>query len=144
LISLTSDPLGHQASHFEFKKRRVLLPAKGEKGELKLLYDTGTSAYQLITDPSTWEKLRRKDAEVLEELGNSWGKKLQVFSAPANSSLLLDHTTLNLTKVTYIEGTSGIQNLLMRFSGMNGMIGNQLFEGHVLRLDARNEKFQLD
>jgi hypothetical protein len=51
------------------------------------------------------------------------------------------HEEIPLKEVTYIEGTSFIQNLLMYFSGMGGMIGNKLFMGKVLILDATNQKF---
>ncbi len=144
LISFTSESLGQKATSFHFKKRRVLFPSKGETGEFKLLFDTGTSAYQLITDQDTWNRLRIQGAQIREDKGNSWGKTLQVYSAPAASTIEIGQISLPLTQVTYVEGTSKTQNLLMRFSGMKGMIGNQLFLGHVLKIDARNQRFQLD
>jgi len=52
--------------------------------------------------------------------------------------------TLDLTEVTYIEGTSTMQNVLMRFSGMQGMIGNKLFLEHKLTLDCKKGYYRVE
>jgi len=49
-----------------------------------------------------------------------------------------------LSEVTYITGTSQLQNFLMKQSGMQGMIGNKLFLNHKLILDCKNEKFKIE
>lgn len=129
---------------FEFKKRRVLIPAKIGNENLKLMYDSGTSGYELITNKNEWEKYRTENSEIKIEKGSSWGNILKVISSPANEQIIFGNTNLKLSEVTYIKGTSEIQNLLMKFSGMQGMIGNKLFLNYKIILDCENEKFKVE
>lgn len=129
---------------FEFTKRKILLPAKIGDKKLKLMYDSGTSGYEWITSKDEWEKYRIQKGEIKTEKGNSWGNPLTVITSPASQSIQLGNTTLKLSEVTYIEGTSKIQNLLMKLSGMQGMIGNKLLLDHRIILDCRNEKFKVE
>src|SRR5258706_3406705 len=41
-------------SDFQSKKRRILLPAKIDGDDVSLLFDSGTSAYELITSKENW------------------------------------------------------------------------------------------
>jgi hypothetical protein len=129
---------------FEFKKRKILIPSVIENENLKLLYDTGTSGYELITTKEIWQQYRNKNSAIKTEKGNSWGNTLSVYSASAKKKIQFKNTTLNLSEVTYIEGTSSLQKFLMKRSGMQGMIGNKLFLNHKLILDCRNKKFKLE
>ncbi|MNK68712.1 hypothetical protein D3C87_880810 [compost metagenome] len=129
---------------FEFKKRKILIPSIIENKKLKLLYDSGTSGYELITTKEIWQQYRNKNSAVKTEKGNSWGNTLSVYSASAKKKIRFQKTTITLSEVTYIEGTSGLQQFLMKRSGMQGMMGNKLFLSHKLILDCRNEKFKLE
>lgn len=129
---------------FEFKKRKILIPAKIENQNLKLLYDSGTSGYEFITTKEVWNEYKTKTSRIKIEKGNSWGNTLNVFSADANQKIEFGALPLKLSEVTYIEGTSKLQNFLMKSSGMQGMIGNKLFLNNKLILDCKNEKFKLE
>lgn len=128
----------------EFKKRKILIPGTIGDQKLKLLYDSGTSGYELLTNKEEWEKYRTPNGKIKEEKGNSWGNVLRVISAPADRSFKIGTRELKLSEVTYVEGTSQMQNLLMKTSGMQGMIGNQLFINSKLILDCKNEKFKVE
>ena len=82
--------------------------------------------------------------KIKTEKGNSWGNTLSVFTASAKKKILFGNLELNLSEVTYIEGTSELQKFLMKRSGMQGMIGNKLFLNHKLILDCKNQKFRLE
>jgi len=129
---------------FEFKKRKILIPSIIGNEKLKLLYDSGTSGYELITTKEIWQQYRNKNSKIKTEKGNSWGNTLSVYSASAKKKIQFGKVTLNLSEVTYIEGTSDLQKFLMKRSGMQGMIGNKLFLNHKLILDCKNEKFKLE
>lgn len=129
---------------FEFKKRKILIPSVIENEKLKLLYDSGTSGYELITTKEIWQQYRNKNSSIKTEKGNSWGNTLNVYSASAKKKIQFGKVTLNLSEVTHIEGTSDLQKFLMKRSGMQGMIGNKLFLNQKLILDCRNEKFKLE
>ncbi|MCW3162832.1 hypothetical protein [Chryseobacterium oryctis] len=130
--------------NFEFKKRKILLPARIGNENLKLMYDSGTSGYELITHKETWAKYRIPKANLKIEKGNSWGKTLTIKSSPSNQTILFGDKKLKLNEITYIEGTSKIQNFLMKSSGMTGMLGNKIFLNHVITLDCKNEKFKIE
>ncbi|MFT3762508.1 MAG: hypothetical protein QM761_07830 [Pseudoxanthomonas sp.] len=131
-------------SDLEFRKRKILIPATLGNESLKLLYDSGTSGYQLLVNHEKWQELRIANAPARIEKGNSWGRALKVVSAPADRKLQVSGTPLQLSEVTYVEGTSRMQQLLMKRSGMQGMVGNRIFLNHVLVLDAANRKFKVE
>lgn len=129
---------------FEFKKRKIIISASIGNEKLKLLYDSGTSGYELITDHKNWGKYRNKAGRVKKEKGNSWGNTITAISAPADQKIKFGNKELKLSEVTYVEGTSKMQNLLMAASGMQGMIGNKIFLNYKLTLDCKNRKFLLE
>lgn len=131
-------------SDFKFNKRRILLPAIIDKQELNLLYDSGTSAFELVTNKENWLAYAEKNGKTTTSKGNSWGNKLTINTKPADKRITIGNKNLKLSEVTYIEGTSATQNMLMRLSGMEGMIGNKLFINQIVILDCRNEKFKVD
>lgn len=132
---------GRPFETFEFNKRRILLPAKIGEEEVTLLYDSGTSAFELVTSKSNWERYKKENAKAQIDEANSWGNSLQTFTAESNKELTFGRTRVPLRNVTYIEGTSFLQQMLMRFSGMEGMTGNQLFKDRVVILDCASRRF---
>ncbi len=131
-------------SDFKFNKRRILLPAIIDKEKLNLLYDSGTSAFELVTSKNNWEMYGEKNGKTTTSKGNSWGNTLTIYTKTANKQIKIGNKNLKLSEVTYIEGTSAIQNMLMKFSGMEGMIGNKLFINQKIILDCNSEKFKVE
>ena len=125
---------------FEFKKRKILIPAKINGEKYNLLYDTGTSAFELITSKKIWSELLKKNEEIKIDKGNSWGNVLKTYTTRSEKYIRFENTKIDLNEVTYIEGTTFIQNSLMKLSGMGGMIGNKIFRDKVLILDCKNQK----
>ncbi|EJL72662.1 hypothetical protein [Chryseobacterium populi] len=130
-------------SGFEFKKRKILLPAKIGNEKLKLMFDSGTSGYELITNKESWDQYRLSNSHIKSEKGNSWGNTLSIKSSAAHQKIEMGSSILKLSEVTYIEGTSKMQNFLMKSSGMKGMLGNKIFINHILILDCKREKFMI-
>lgn len=124
-----------------FDERRVVIPAVINQKETQVLFDSGSSAFELLTDKATWQKLAKdKAAEQVAEV-NSWGNTLTVHSIASDKSMSFGEIALPLRNVHYIEGTSFIQRTLIQFSGMAGMIGNKLFLEKVIVLDTRRLRF---
>lgn len=144
-IKNTPGPVAHRPYlPFEFKKRRIMLPAVIDGEALSLLFDSGSSAFWLIVDKKRWEKYRLPGGRINKEKGNSWGRSLSIFTAAADKKIQIGNADLGLSTVTYIEGTSMMQRLLMKASGMQGMIGTQLFIGRVLVIDAQHRRFVVE
>jgi len=96
----------------------------------------------LLTDEASW--LRLSGGRNRRTFGvNSWGKTLTAHVADTPAQITLGGQVLPLRQVCYIEGASAMQNLLMRFSGMGGMTGNELFLDKLLILDARESRYWL-
>lgn len=132
---------GTELVNFEFKKRKIIIPSKIDGENYNLLYDTGTSAFELVTSEKIWNNLSKKDEKVSVQKANSLGNILKTYTTKSNKNIQFENTKIALTEVTYIEGTTLIQNLLMKSSGMGGMIGNKIFRTKILLLDCKNQKF---
>ena len=127
--------------NFEWEERRILLPATINGNETILYFDTGSSAFELLTSKSNFEELRKPGGEI-ERFGvNSWGNTLWAHTSSTEHSAVIANTSVPIKKITYIDGTSFVQNLLMRFSGMGGMTGNKLFIDRVLIIDTKRQVF---
>jgi hypothetical protein len=133
--------LNLQLMDFKFDKRKVLLPATINGNSSHLLFDSGTSGFEFITSKNIWKKMALAGAQENSHNVNSWGNTLIAHNIESNKMIDFGMLKINLEQVSYIEGTSFLQNMLMRFSGMGGMIGNKLFLDKALILDCKNEKF---
>lgn len=133
----------NQLSDFQFKKRKIIFEGilKGKKE--KFLYDSGSSAFELLTNKNVWTILKSPKSPILEEKSKSWDRVLTSFTASSNESISFGQKEIPLRNVTYVEGFSQTQFLLMKFSGMTGMLGNQIFVNHILYFDAKENKMQI-
>lgn len=131
-----------QLQDFSFVKRKVLLPATVGNKRCKLLHDTGTSGFELITNKETWEKMAKKGASPIAAFKvNSWGNSLTAYNIESDQVINFGMSSIQLAKVTHIDGASLMQIALMHMTGMGGMIGNELFMNKILTLDCKNEKY---
>jgi len=126
---------------FSFDSRRILLPARINGKETDLLFDSGASTYELLTDKATWKDFAQAGQTQDTARVPSWGKILTAYTTTTNATASFGAVALPLKRVTYIEGMGFMNTTLMRFSGMGGMTGNKLFLGHTLLLDMKRLKF---
>jgi hypothetical protein len=124
-----------------FTNRRVLLDAGLQQKQQQLLFDSGSSANSLITSQNIWSELAVPGAPTRTTASNSWGKKLLVHTAPTAAQIRFGAIEAPLRTVTYIEGMNLMQQTLMRFSGMAGMLGNEPFLGTTLILDVKGGRY---
>lgn len=123
---------------FKFKKRKIIIPGLLNGKKEKFLYDSGTSAYELLTNKENWEKLKSLNSRVRVEKGNSWGNILTTYTAETNNNIDFAGKKIPLSHVTYVEGFSKSQYYLMKFSGMSGMLGNRIFLKNEVYIDCKN------
>ena len=74
---------------FQFRKRRILLPARIGDQPRTLLYDSGSSGYALLTGKQEWDRLKTPGGLVKVEKGNSWGRALKVMTATVRMQALV-------------------------------------------------------
>lgn len=130
---------------FSFRGRRLFLPAVVDGTPGSLWFDTGSSAFELITDEETFAAMALEGAEEVVYPANSWGRPVKVHNVATRSSIVFGETTIAVEQVSTIEWpdpsmVAGLTQLL-RGTDMRGMCGNRLFRRHVLVLDAAKERF---
>ncbi|MCL1689846.1 hypothetical protein CMU59_16525 [Elizabethkingia anophelis] len=138
------DGFGKNLTDFTFKKRHIIIPALLKGNKEKFLYDSGTSAYELLTTKEIWEGLKSKDSEIVTEKANSWQNVLTTYTAKTDNLIKIGSKNIPLNNVTYVEGFSQTQYSMMKFSGMTGMLGNQIFMNNSLYIDCLNHKLGVD
>lgn len=130
-----------EKAKFEFKERRVLIPAVVDGDQKKLMWDTGASSYDLITSKDNFHELAANPKDVIVHETNQLDRKLKVYSAKSNKKMTIGNGELLLNSVTYVEGFPWYIHAAFYFSGMEGMIGNNLFRDKLIYLDAEYEEF---
>ena len=129
---------------FRYVQRRVLMPGavNGEAGDL--VYDSGSSAFALITNEETWRKLARAGAVPVQFPVRSWNSTLTAHVVGTDARITLGKVSLPVREVSRIEGASFLQEAGMRAFGIAGMVGNELFIGRRLILDTGRQEFAVE
>lgn len=143
-LNKTPKNFNNKLFDFKFKKRRIIIPAELNNKQENFLYDSGSSAFELITNKEIWENLKTPQSKIKIESGNSWGNILKTYTAESNNFILFNKTKIPLKEVTHIEGYSIIQYSLMKFSGMSGMLGNKIFLKNSVFIDTKENKMGID
>lgn len=130
-------------SKFSFENRRIYLDAKINGKSISIMWDSGASAFDLITSKSQFQKLKMPNMEIHKSQGNQMGNKLDVFTSKTNQSIEIGGKMIQMNTVTYIEGFPWYVKMMFSLSGMEGMIGNNLFRDDILYLDCASEQFSI-
>ena len=128
---------------FLFAMRRILLPAEIQGKKTILYFDSGSSAFELLTDKATCNRLAADSLLTVQYPVQSWGKILTAHTISTNDSITLAGHTIPIRHATWIEGVSETQVSQMMKMGIGGMTGNKLFLSNILVLDTRNKQFML-
>lgn len=143
-LNQTPSEFRNQLFDFKFKKRKIIINGtlKGEKR--KFLYDSGTSAYELLTYKEEWQNLKSPNSKINIEKAQSWNNVLTTYTAHCNENIQFKNKLVPVIEVTYVQGFSNAQFFMMKFSGMTGMLGNQIFLKNSLLIDCHNDKFGIN
>jgi len=146
LLNLIEEPASFQNNleNFEFKKRKIIIKAFLKGKEEKFLFDSGTSAYELLTSKEVWHELKLSNGKTTIEKSQSWKRVLTTYTANCKQNIIFDNQKIPLKNVTYVEGYSQIQSAMMKFSGMTGMLGNKIFLNKILYLDCTQNKMGIE
>ncbi|WLT32255.1 hypothetical protein [Geothrix sp. PMB-07] len=140
--SLVARP-GDVFTPFSIRWRRMLIPARVDGKATRIMYDSGSSAFALITSESAWTRMGRPGAIPTSFPVRSWKRTLTAHVVDTDATMQIGQVTLPIQQVSRMEGTSWWQGMAMRFFGMGGMAGNRLFLGHRLILDTARQEFCL-
>ena len=145
-LNLSKMPAQFQAKlfDFKFKKRKIIVRGLLKKKEENFLFDSGTSAYELLTNKEVWDNLKLPNSKINVEKSKSWDKVLTAYTANCNQKIQFYKHEIPLNKVTYVEGFSQAQYAMMKFSGMTGMLGNKIFLNNSLYIDCTQNKMGIE
>lgn len=143
-ILLSNDSLhtvGMTMTSFIFARRAVLLPATLRGKKLMLYFDTGSSAFELLTSKETATALAAPGAIATKYPVQSWNNTLIANTLPTNDSIMIGQQVIPLVATTYVDNVSQTMIDQMLKMGIGGMTGNKLFLNYILVLDTKNKKF---
>jgi hypothetical protein len=126
---------------FIYTNRKIILPALIKGKKTMLYFDSGSSAFELLTNKETATMLALPGAVPVTYPVMSWGKTLTATSYASLDSIEIASVKMSLNKVTYIDGASDAQINHMMKIGIGGMTGNKLFLHSILVLDLENKRF---
>jgi len=135
--------LENRFTDFSYVQRNIMLPAMIKGKQTMLYFDTGSSAFALLTSKETALSMAVADAVASRYPVKSWGRTLYANSLVTKDSVELSQLSIPLHTVTYMEGASEEQVNRMLKLGIGGMTGNKLFLHTGLILDTKNKKFML-
>lgn len=130
-----------QMSDFTWMGGKVLLPAMIDGAETMLYFDTGSSAFELLTDKQNFERMALVGAFPVQYPVSSWGRVLTAHTVQTGDSLRIAWQWIPIGHVTYMEGVNARQEDRMKKIGVGGMTGNKLFLRKRLLFDVRRRKF---
>lgn len=133
----------NQLFDFKFKKRRIIISGKLKGEERKFLYDSGTSAYELLTYKEEWQTLKSSNSKIKIEKSRSWNNILTTYTADCKENINFKYNEIPLKQITYVEGFSTAQFSMMKFSGMSGMLGNRIFLNNAIFIDCTAGKMAI-
>ena len=128
---------------FDFKKRKIILKGVLKDAEEKFLFDSGTSAFELLVNKEVWQDLKLDSSKIKTEKSQSWENVLTTYTANCKQEIKFNGLDIPLNNVTYVEGFSKTQYLLMKFSGMTGMLGNKIFLNNSIYIDCTSNKIAI-
>lgn len=147
VLNIAKKPTQFQGKGFDFKfkKRKIVIYGSLNGNEEKFLFDSGTSAYELLTNKEVWDKLKLPNSKIkIEKSEQSWDKVLTTYTSNCNQNIQFGNKKIKLTNVTYVEGFSQTQYSMMKFSGMTGMLGNKIFLNNSLYIDCSENKIRIE
>jgi hypothetical protein len=130
-----------ELSDFVFARNSILLPAVLQNKKIMLYFDTGSSAYELLTSKEVCQSLADNNAIPVQYKVKSWGRELTANTLPTKDSITIINQKIPIRNVTFIEGASESQVQQMLKLGIGGMTGNKLFLNSILVIDTKNKKF---
>lgn len=128
-------------SDFMYVRRSVLLPAKVRGKQTVMFFDTGSSAFELLTSKEICESFPRRDTAVARFEVGSWGRRMTANTYNVSDSISIGNTQFALREATFMVGSTKSQIDQMLNLGIGGMTGNKVFLKSTLVLDTKRKKF---
>ncbi|WP_133054580.1 hypothetical protein [Niastella populi] len=124
-----------------YTNNTIIFPASIKGKKTMLLFDSGSSAFELLTSEQTAATLAVPGTVPAIYPVSSWGRILTATSYASNDSIEIASVKIPLNRVAYIEGASDGDKKRMMQMGIGGLTGNRLFLQSILVLDLAGKRF---
>jgi len=124
-------------------RRRIMFPVTLDQKDYEFLYDSGCSAFGLITIKSRFHNYTDPNTEPIDYGANSWGSNIPIITKPTNKQFDIGNTTLSLKRVSYVDMYTMTQPFITPFTRIGGWMGNQPFNESILIIDTKTEEFMV-
>ncbi|MCR9245135.1 MAG: erythromycin esterase family protein [bacterium] len=128
---------------FDFSGRRIMLPSTIAGTEQDVFYDSGCSAFGLLTSKYHFDRFTDPNVAEIQYSANRFGDSIPVHHKPCSGNLRLGTVELPLERVSYVELYEFFQATLGRFSFFGGFLGNKALLESTLILDTEASEFLL-
>jgi len=126
---------------FDFSGRRIMLPVTLDNKNYEFLYDSGTSAFGLITIKSRFDKYTEESTKQVNYDAKSWENSIPIRSKLTDKQFNIGSANIKLKRVSYVDMYTITQPLIIPFTRIGGWLGNQPFTQSTLILDTKTEEF---
>lgn len=126
---------------FDFSGRRIMLPVTLDNKNYEFLYDSGCSAFGLITIKSRFDTYTEESTKQINYDAKSWESSIPIRSKVSNKLFNIGNANLKLKRVSYVDMYRPLQPLITPFTRIGGWLGNQPFNESTLILDTKKEEF---
>lgn len=116
----------------------VIIPFKLGKRNIRLMFDTGSSMFPIITGTNRIRKIAKgKNIDTLCCI-SAWGIEHKFYRVEKSETLWLD--SVNLGKID-IYGYDQMNKMKIVGNYLFGITGNTIFENSILVIDRKNNRF---
>lgn len=126
---------------FDFTGRRFMLPARIDGIELELFYDSGSSAFGLITSKNRYEDFTDSQVKEIEYKANRFGESLPIHHKNTDKEIEIGNALLDLKRVSYVDMYANYQQFITPFTRIGGWLGNKPFTESTMILDTKSQEF---
>lgn len=125
---------------FQFKGRRIMLPARISGSNVELFYDSGCSAFGLLTSKYHYDRLTDPEVKEIAYDANRFGESVPIHHKPSDLQIELGTTEIRLGRISYAEMYNLLQSTVGRFVG-GGFLGNKSLVESTLIIDTKANEF---
>lgn len=126
---------------FDFAGRRMMLPSEIDGKQLTLLYDSGSSAFGLITTKKRYQDYSDDEREEIRYSANNMGRQIPICHKSTDQMIAIGNATLLLKRISYVDMFAGMQKFVSPFSKVGGWLGNKPFLESMMIFDTKTEEF---
>jgi len=126
---------------FNFSGRRIMLPVTLDNKDYEFLYDSGCSAFGLITIKSRFNDYTEESTKQVEYDAKAWEGSIPIRSKVSDKLFNIGNANLKLKRISYVDMYTAMQPLITPFTKVGGWLGNQPFNESTLIIDTKTEEF---